>query len=68
MPKVKLVVYDLLGSVVRTLVDEQKSAGKHKVTFDASKLPSGVYFYQINIYAPGRAGSFNQVRKMLLLK
>ncbi len=62
MSKVKLVVYDLLGSVVRTLVDEQKSAGKHKVTFDASKLPSGVYFYQIN------AGSFNQVRKMLLLK
>jgi hypothetical protein len=60
--KVKLVVYDLLGSAVRTLVDEQKTAGKHKVTFDASQLPSGFYFYQIT------TGSFHQVKKMLLLK
>jgi len=59
---VSLKVYDILGNLVATLVNEKKEAGKYKVTFNASNLASGLYFYKI------QAGSFNQVRKMLLIK
>ncbi len=59
---VTLRVYDLLGKEVATLVNENKSAGYHKVTFDASKLTSGVYIYTIN------ANNFIQSKKMLLTK
>ncbi len=59
---VRLVIYDVLGSEVTRLIDEVQSAGYKSVTFDASSLPSGVYFYQL------QAGNFSQVNKMLLLK
>jgi hypothetical protein len=59
---VKLVVYDILGKVVETLVNEQKDAGLYKVDFNASKIASGVYFYRIE------AGDFTDVKKMLLVK
>lgn len=59
---VKLVVYDILGNEVVTLVNEEKDRGVYSVTFDASGLVSGVYFYRI------QAGSFNEVKKMLLVR
>ena len=59
---VTLKVYDILGKEVRSLVDEEKPAGNYQVEFYAADLPSGVYFYRV------QAGSFNQVRKMLLIK
>ncbi len=59
---VTLAVYNVLGQKVATLVDEVRSAGSHIVSFDASKYASGIYFYQI------KAGSFQSVKKMLLLK
>ena len=59
---VKLVVYDVLGREVKTLVDEEKSPGRYSVTFNASNLPSGVYFYRIT------AGSFVQTKKLMLVK
>lgn len=59
---VKLIVYDILGRVVTTLVDEPQSAGYKSVRFDAVSLPSGMYYYRLS------AGAFTQVRKMLLLK
>jgi hypothetical protein len=59
---VTLKVYNLLGQLVATLINENQIAGRHEVTFDASNLPSGLYFYQIN------AGSFTDVKKMILLK
>jgi hypothetical protein len=59
---VTLKVFDLLGREVRTLVNEKKSAGVHRVTFDAHALPSGVYIYSIS------AGNFHDVKKMLLVK
>lgn len=59
---VTLKVYDILGRVTATLVNERKSAGEYEISFDASKLASGVYFYQL------RAGSFIQTRKMMLLR
>ncbi len=59
---VTLKVYDVLGRVVGTLVDGMQSAGYYNVTFDASKLSSGVYFYVLNT---DRNSFF---KKMLLLK
>ncbi len=59
---VTLKVYDILGREIATLVSRSESAGTHSVTFDASRLPSGVYFYRLT--APG----INLVRKMLLTK
>jgi hypothetical protein len=59
---VKLVVYDILGREIRTLVNEFKQAGSYNVSFDASSLASSVYFYKIE------AGSFIQIKKMVLIK
>jgi len=59
---VKLSIFDILGREIAVLVDENVQAGKHRVTFDASNLPAGVYFYRI------QAGKFQETRKFILLK
>jgi hypothetical protein len=59
---VTLEVFDVLGRLIKTLVNENKSAGRYEVEFNASELSSGLYFYKIS------AGGFEQTRKMLLLK
>ena len=59
---VSLKVYDLLGRVIVTLLDAVTPYGNHQVSFEASKLPSGIYYYTL------QAGSFVQTRKMILLK
>lgn len=60
--RVSLVVYDVLGREVATLVDEYKDAGEYEVTFMPKGLPSGVYLYRI------KTGSFQDVKKMVFLK
>lgn len=59
---VTLKVYDILGREIAELVNEEKFAGTYSVSFNASNLASGIYFYSIN------AGKFNQVKKMILLR
>jgi len=59
---VKLVVYDIQGREVQTLVNEYMKPGTYEATFDGSQLTSGVYFYRIS------TGDFTETRKMLLLK
>jgi hypothetical protein len=59
---VRLVVYDLLGREVTMLVNESRKAGKYDVTFSAPSLSTGVYFYRL------QAGTFNDVKKLLLLR
>jgi endonuclease I len=59
---VTLKVYDILGNEIVTLVNDEKSAGNYEVNFNASNIPSGVYFYHL------QAGSFIQTNKMILLK
>ncbi len=60
--KVKLVIYDILGKEITTLVNEQLTPGTYEVTFDGSNLPSGVYFYQL------RSNEFVETKKLVLLK
>ncbi len=45
----ELALYDLRGRLVRTLVDQRLEAGRHKRTFDASDLPSGIYFFRLQL-------------------
>lgn len=59
---VTLKIYDLLGREIKTLVNEEKSAGKYKVSFDGSETSSGIYIYSL------KAGEFYKTRKLLLLK
>jgi hypothetical protein len=59
---VTLKVFNVLGQEVKTLANGFQQAGKYTVTFDASSLTSGVYFYSIS------SENYNQVKKMLLLK
>jgi hypothetical protein len=59
---VKLVVFDILGKEVTTLVNDYRTAGTHQVEFNASNLASGVYLYRIE------AGDFKDVKRMMLIK
>jgi hypothetical protein len=66
---VTLKVYDVLGSEIITLVNEEKLVGSYEVEFYAKGLPSGIYFYRLQVYpANGGANEFAQVKKMILLK
>lgn len=60
--KVELRVYDILGREITTLVNKIQSPGNYEITFNASQLASGVYFYRLT------AGNFVQTRKMMLIK
>ena len=57
-----LKVYDILGKEVATIVNEYRQAGKYETKFNASNIPSGIYFYRL------KAGNFVQTKKMILLK
>ena len=59
---VRLEVYDILGRQVATLVNEKQQPGNYQVTFDGSKLSTGIYFYKLT------AGNFIKTKKMILLK
>jgi Secretion system C-terminal sorting domain len=55
-------IYDALGNEVSSLVNETKNAGTYEVEFNATDLSSGIYYYTL------QAGSFNQTKKMILIK
>ncbi|HUI31641.1 MAG TPA: T9SS type A sorting domain-containing protein [Candidatus Acidoferrales bacterium] len=59
---VTLTVYDALGREVRTLVSANQTVGQYKVTFEGTRVASGMYFYQL------RCGTYISTRKMLLMK
>ncbi len=60
--QVQIKVFDVLGTIIETLVNEEKPIGTYELTWKAGNLPSGVYFCQM------RAGSFIQTMKMILLR
>jgi hypothetical protein len=59
---VTLKVYDVLGNKITTLVNEEKSTGEYEVQFNGTGLPSGMYFYTLNV------GSYSETKKMVLIK
>ena len=60
--KVKLIVYDLLGREVATLVDAEKSAGQYEVFWNAGDMASGIYFYRMI------TEKYSNVHKMILIR
>jgi hypothetical protein len=65
IPKINFVtlkVYDVLGNEITILVNNKKPAGSYEIEWNASDLPSGIYFYQLH------AGSYIETKKMILLK
>ncbi len=58
----RLVVYDIQGKEVSTLVNQELEAGYHEINVDGSKLTSGIYFYKI------QAGEYSDTKKMILVK
>jgi hypothetical protein len=59
---VSLKVYDILGRIVKTLVDQKQNPGNYEVEFSGNDFNSGVYFYEL------KSGSYRAVKKMMLLK
>jgi hypothetical protein len=59
---IKLVVYNILGQSINILENGFKNAGNYSLNFNASNLPSGIYFYRLE------AGQFTQVKKMMIMK
>ena len=59
---VTMKVYNLLGELISTLVNEEQTSGVYEVTFDASQFSSGIYFYSVT------TGEFTATKKMMLLK
>ena len=60
--KVTLTIYNSLGQEIDRLVNSRQAAGSYSVNWDAEGFASGLYYYKLE------AGSFDQVRKMVLLK
>lgn len=67
---VKLIVYNSLGQEVSVLINKKQHAGFYEISFDASDLPSGVYYYQLTLSNNelGFNKTFNQTKKMVLIR
>lgn len=67
---VKLIIYDITGRQIQTLVKEELKAGTYKVDFDGAGFASGIYFYSLSANDPstGSGQSFTETKKMLLVK
>ncbi|HEY3250105.1 MAG TPA: SBBP repeat-containing protein [Ignavibacteria bacterium] len=59
---VQLIIYDILGNEIQTLINKNLQPGTYEVTFDGKNLSSGIYFYKLEVE------DFNEVKKMVLLK
>jgi len=59
---VTIKIYDVIGRLIKVLLNETKDAGSYSVTFDGTNLPSGIYYYEIE------AGNYTAAKKMALIK
>lgn len=67
---VRLTVYDVLGNEIAVIIDEKLQSGIYNVEFDGSRIPSGVYFYQLSAVDPesNSGRGFVETKKMILLR
>ena len=72
---VNITIYDLLGQMVKTIIEQNQDAGSKTIQWDATNdqrqpVSAGVYIYQIQVYDPNENGArdFTQSKKMVLLK
>jgi hypothetical protein len=65
---VKLMVYDLLGKLVKVLVNETKQSGYYETEFNAKGLASGIYIYRIEVIGSNNIPKYSDMKKMILLK
>jgi hypothetical protein len=67
--RVTIVVYDLLGREIATLVNEERPAGNYNIEFISKDLASGVYVYRMQVYPSGIGGNnYSALKKMILLR
>ncbi|HEX2867325.1 MAG TPA: hypothetical protein VHO03_09800 [Ignavibacteriales bacterium] len=66
--RVRLLIYNSIGGIVKILSDRVEDAGYHEIDFNASGFSSGIYFYSMEASAVSGQGSYHSARKMLLLK
>jgi hypothetical protein len=59
---VELIVYDILGRKIKTLVNKKQNPGNYEISFDSGNLSSGIYFYTLS------TGNFTATKKMILLR
>ncbi|MGE5437490.1 MAG: YCF48-related protein [Syntrophothermus sp.] len=57
-----LIIFDVLGNEIKKVINEVKPVGHYTIEFNASELPSGIYFYQL------KSGSFSSTKKMIVMK
>jgi hypothetical protein len=60
--EVRIEIYDILGRIIETLLSDRRPAGLNQVTWDASRIASGMYFYRI------RAGEYSTTKRMSVIK
>ncbi|MBZ0199386.1 MAG: hypothetical protein K8H86_05935, partial [Ignavibacteriaceae bacterium] len=65
---VKVMVYDIKGELIKTVVNEMKEAGYYEAEFYGSGLASGIYLYRIEVIGEGNMPVCMEMKKMILLK
>lgn len=65
---VKIIVFDILGKEIEVLVNEELSPGTYEVDFEGSNLPSGVYYYKLEVSDPSTPLRVTETKKMVLVK
>lgn len=66
--KVRITIFNSIGQQVEVLLSQSMQTGSYRVKWDAAGYPSGVYFYKMEARSTGTAGSFMEMRKMILIK
>jgi Secretion system C-terminal sorting domain len=65
---VKLIIYDIKGSLVKVLVNETKESGYYETEFNPKGLASGIYLYRLEVIGKGNIPVFSDMRKMVIIK
>jgi hypothetical protein len=65
---VNIEIFNILGELVKTILNQEKEAGTHQIRFQADLLPSGIYFYRLQARAIRSHDAYKSIKKMIILK